>query len=172
MQYQCTDLYPRIDERSAKHRKFIVAMINIQLHIEIDQFFVCLFFNLYHSLGYFSRLQIDVIFSYFPLKTEPIGDTLHEMSNPVFWGEKSKCRLLKVLPRVSQVRSVPICHFCRMLNVKADVYKQKATFFVNYLFLLKLQMRHPFHDRPDVAWAVTEGMVFETHCYLRTSKPL
>ena len=37
-----------------------------------------------------------------------IGDNLHEMSNPVFWGKKyksiSKCCLLKILHRVLSIK--------------------------------------------------------------------
>ena len=51
--------------------------------------------NLYHSLGIFSRRQIDDIFLIFPRKQDltfhanceivSLGDNLHEMSYPVFW---------------------------------------------------------------------------------------
>ena len=37
-----------------------------------------------------------------------IGDNLHEMSKPVFWEKQeniSKCRLLKILPRILSVKS-------------------------------------------------------------------
>ena len=38
-----------------------------------------------------------------------IGDSLHKMSNPVFWEKSeniSKCCLLKILPRVLSVSSI------------------------------------------------------------------
>ena len=66
-------------------------------------------FNLYHSLGIFSRRQIYDIFLIFPrLQDLTFGDNLHEMAYAVFWENKKnipKCRLLKILPRVLSVNS-------------------------------------------------------------------
>ena len=51
--------------------------------------------NIYHAMGWFSRQQIDDIFLIFPRKQDLIfqanlGDSLHEMSNPVFWEKYEK----------------------------------------------------------------------------------
>ena len=43
----------------------------------------------YHSLGKYSRRQIDNIFLTFPRK-QPTVDNLHEISNPVSWENKKK----------------------------------------------------------------------------------
>ena len=71
-------------------------------------------FNLYHSVGLFSRRQIDYIFSYFSQKTA--FDISYKLSlllticmkcQNLFSGENKKntsmCRLLKILPRVPSV---------------------------------------------------------------------
>ena len=46
----------------------------------------------------FSRRHLEIFFSYFFMQTISIGDSLHEMSNPVFWEKIRKispiCRLL------------------------------------------------------------------------------
>ena len=56
-------------------------------------------FNLtfYHSLGKFSSQKTDDIFLFFQenrirhfMQIVSIGDNLHEMSKPVFWGKKEE----------------------------------------------------------------------------------
>ena len=49
-------------------------------------------FNPYHSLGYFGRRQIGVIFLIFPRKQDLTfhANSLHEMSNPVFSEKEEK----------------------------------------------------------------------------------
>ena len=72
-------------------------------------------FNLNHSLGIFSRRQIDDIFSYFSQKTgSDIScklspeETICMQCQILFSGKNkkniSKCRLLKILPRVLSVK--------------------------------------------------------------------
>ena len=48
-------------------------------------------FNTYDAMGKFDRQQTDDFFLIFPIKQDltfhatcPIGDNLHEMSNPIF----------------------------------------------------------------------------------------
>ena len=59
--------------------------------------------NLYHSLGIFSRRRIDDIFRNFPRKHDM---TFH--ANCLGKNKKniSKCRLLKILPRVLSVKYI------------------------------------------------------------------
>ena len=53
-------------------------------------------FNLYHPQGKFNRQQFDDIF-FFPenrvwhfMQAVSVGDSMHEMSNPVFWNKSEK----------------------------------------------------------------------------------
>ena len=91
-----------------------------------------IWFNLYHSLGKFSRWQIDdMFFLYIPensfwhfMQIVSIGDNLHEISNPVSRENKkdiSKCCLLKILPIVL---SITLCQDKRDLDVSVKLHKK------------------------------------------------
>ena len=66
--------------------------------------------NLYHSLGIFSRRQIDDIFLIFPRKQDLTfhAKTINMKFQILFSGKNkkiiSKCRPLKILPRVLSVK--------------------------------------------------------------------
>ena len=57
--------------------------IKLKIYTKANGFIVYSLFNLYHSLGWFSRQQIGDIFFIFP-RTEV------DISNPVFWGKYFK----------------------------------------------------------------------------------
>ena len=65
----------------------------------------CILFNLYHSLGIFSRRQIDNFFLFSQGNSEKVCMKCQIlMSNPASW---EKYRLLKNLPRVLSVNPCP-----------------------------------------------------------------
>ena len=66
------------------------------------------FFNLYHSLGIFSRRQIDDIFLIFPSKQDLTFHANCLLKCQILFSGKniSKCCLLKILPRVQSIKGL------------------------------------------------------------------
>ena len=124
-------------------------------------------FNLYHSLGIFSRRQIDDICLFFPenriwhfMQIVSLGDNLHEMS--ILFSEKnkkniSKCRLLKILPRVLSVKDERVSETF-ILGVyifrHSAVLKSPFFYFCHFMASLQFQWYLAYFDvkKNDLLW--------------------
>ena len=110
--------------------------------------------DLYHSLGIFSRRQIDIFFLIFPRKQDLTFHTnclhwsnLPEISNLVSWKNEKNipmCRLLKILPRVLSVKKSVIIkgtshrQYCRKhiyISLCKRLKRYRTVFFMSLWYV-------------------------------------
>ena len=75
------------------------------------------------------------------MQTGSIGDNLHEMSNPVFWKNIngkyiSKCRLLKILPRVLSVEGYL---YLGLIELSLKIFYSYSAVFSIFMHLLLVE---------------------------------
>ena len=101
-------------------------------------------FNFYHSLGKFSRRQLMIFFFFFSpenrvchdfMQIVSLGDSLHEMLNPVFW--RKKIRQEAHGPRFAHLSDIATADMQMLCNIYPILSSQlmKISSFEQFLVL-------------------------------------